>query len=250
MARLNIDSVIDVAKFNLGLRDTTLPDADLERLIDEGAHHMQNLSSYVVACETISIDCNKAELPAACGDDDVICFSFPSGSGCSGCCNFSFDPADESNPWPPQTTCGCVQYYIRNRNVLTEFCSQNVSCAGWDYGFDTQNGFLIFPSTITATSVKVWYRGRNIGEDGLMVIDPMSERGLAAYASWKYASAGQNIKNYQPYQVNGWKQEWIAQKNSRIATDFKKDAKANAWLFAAICRAILVNPANSYDQNL
>ncbi len=250
--KISIDSVIDAAKFRLGLRDSTYPDADLERLIDEGARHMNKISNFIISCETLDIDCAKAKLPDNCSE--VICFSFPEGSGCSGCCNFSFDPATESNPYPPTTNCGCFQYYVRNRNVLTEFCNNGASACGWnlgaDFGFDTQNGYLIFPSSVTATSVKLWFRGTNIDEFGIMVLGDMDERGLSAYAAYMYASAGQNIKAYQPQQVRDWKQEWIAQKNMRIAQDFSQDAKAHANVFGAICRGILINPWNSLNQNL
>jgi hypothetical protein len=250
--KISIDSVIDSAKFNLGLRDTTYADADLERLIDEGSRHMGKLSGFIISCETVEIDCAKAKLPDRC--TEIICFSFPNQDGCSGCCNFSFDPATESNPWPPTTNCGCFQYYVRNRNVLTEFCNAGASACGWnqwtDLGFDTQNGYLVFPSTITATEVKVWFRGWNEDEDGIMVLDVMDERGLAAYASYKYASAGQNIKAYTPMQVKGWQQEWIAQKNMRIAQEFSQDAKAHSDIWGAICRGIILNPFNVLNQNL
>lgn len=242
--KVSIDSVIDHAKFRLGLRDTTYADADLERLIDEGARQMGNLSGIVINCTTLDIDCSKAELPASY--TEVICFMFL-GEGCSGCCqNFSFDPATEPNPYPP-TTCTCSNYYVYNRNVLTEFCGMGVNACGFEGGFAIQGGFLCFPSTVTATQVKVWYRGWNQDEDSIMILDELDQRGLSAYAAYMYASAGQNYKAYP--QRKEFQQEWIAQRGKRIAEDFKAEAKRNNWVWAAVAKGILLNPHNLIDQN-
>lgn len=242
--KISIDSVIDNAKFRLGLRDTSYADADLERLIDEGCRHLLKLSNYVISCETISIDCAKAELPT--GFTELICFSFTSG-GCSGCCTW----AGENPQVNPITgNCGCYQYYFANRNVLTEFCGMGGNaCAMGMNGYAMQGGYLCFPSTITETEVKVWFRGMNSDSDGIMIIDDMDERGLAAYAAYNYATAGQNYKAYDRNQVRGWKDEWVAQKNMRIAQDFQADAKANRGLWAAVAKSILLNPWNSLNAN-
>jgi hypothetical protein len=237
--RISIDSVIDNAKFLLGLRDTTYADADLERLIDEGARHLGRIGVFVISCETLDIDCAKAALPG-----ELICFSFPD-TTCTGCCNATFDPATESNPF---NSCGCYQYYTANRSVLTEFCGMNVSCGLMGgFGYSEQGGYLVFPSNITATTVKVWTRGKETDDDGIMVLDDMDERGVAAYAAYKYASAGQNYKMYP--QRKEWKDEWVNQKNMRIAQDFQSYAKQNANIWSAVCRSIILNPTNILNQN-
>ena len=61
--KTTIDSIIDDAKFRLGLRDTTYPDVDLERFINEGARHLDATDSYVINCVNLELDCEKVKLP-------------------------------------------------------------------------------------------------------------------------------------------------------------------------------------------
>jgi hypothetical protein len=107
-----------------------------------------------------------------------------------------------------------------------------------------------FPTTLTATQVKVWYRGYNTDGDGIMILDELQQRGLSAYAAYQFATSGTHITKYTPYVVNGWQKEWTAQKAYFTGKTQQNDWKNNKAKFAAIARAILINPAQVYNNNL
>ena len=239
-----IDSVIDATKFRLGLRDTTLADADLERLINEGAMHLGAMETYIISCETLEVDCSKALLPD--GFLELICIK-PEGDSCSGSCgcNYNFDPVTDQNP--TSIVCNCSTYYTIDRSVLTEFCGMGYNCGSGMNVFDIQNGYLVFSSSFTATSVKIWFRSYNMDEDGLMVLDEYWQRGLSAYAAYQYAMSGMNAKMYPQAQM--WYREWVAQLNKIRGKSAQRDHRQHKGLFAEIARAILINPASVLNLN-
>lgn len=240
-----IDSVIDATKFRLGLRDTSLADADLERLINEGAMHLDANETYIVSCETLDVDCHKAKLPE--GFLELICIK-PEGDSCSGSCgcNYNFNPVTDQNP--TNIVCNCSTYYTIDRNVLTEFCGQGYNCGSGMNVFDVQNGYLVFSSSFTATSVKIWFRSYNMDENGLMVLDEYWQRGLSAYAAYQYAMSGMNAKMYPQAQM--WYREWVAQLNKIRGKSAQRDHRQHKGIFAAIARAILINPASVLNHNI
>jgi hypothetical protein len=243
---ISIKSVINSAKFTLGLESTTHADAWLEKLINEAAIHTNKLDNYFVSCETVDIDCARAKLPE--NFMDLICFSFPNVSGCSGCCSINHDPEGDSSQ---NMLCGCSQYFVRDRAVLSEFCGLGATaCFAGNY-FDTQNGYLSFPSTITATEVRLWYRGLNEDENGLMVITEIQERGLAAYAAYKYAlrHSSPPMAKYTPFQVREYKTEWANQKGWVTGMAQQTDFQAHKAAFAAIAKAIIIDPWTIVDTN-
>lgn len=244
--KVHIDSVVDAAKFNLGLRDTTEADADLERLINQAAQGIDSTESYVVNCATLDVDCAKAKLPDDC--IDVLCIRPDTGGGCSGCCNTSFDP--ETEPNPGLAHCNCSTWWVTNRGVLTEFCNQGLSCTYGGNIFAVQNGYLVFMDTITFTEVEVHYQGYNVDDNGLMVLNEEWERGLSSYASWKYASAGQNYRNYDRGQIADWRRDWTAQVNKIRGKAAQRDFRQNKPKFASVARAILISPYNNFNNNL
>jgi hypothetical protein len=240
-----IDSVIDSAKFRLGLRDTSMADLDLERLINEGAMHLDAIETYVISCETLEVDCSKAKLPD--GFIELICIK-PEGDGCNGSCgcNYNFNPETDQNP--TNIVCNCTNYYAIDRNVLTEFCGMGYNCGSGSNVFDIQNGYLVFSSNFTPTSVKIWFRSYNMDENGLMVLDEYWQRGLSAYAAYQYAMAGQNFKLYP--QAIQWQREWTAQLNKIRGKSAQRDHRQHKGLFAAIARAILINPVSVLNHNI
>lgn len=238
--RITTEQVINRAKLNLGLTGTTHADAFLEKLINEAASwHINALDSFIVSCETIQIDCFKAKLPDAAVD--LLCYSFPDITGCTGCCQ------DCMNPHNVNYACSCPNWFIPDRNILTEFCGMGGMAALSSNFFDVQNGYLVFPSTLTADTVKVWFRGINVDEDGLAIITERQERGLAAYASSRYAIA--NWKSYADGQRRFFNAEWIAQRSAIRGTAMQNDFRLHKAEAAAIARAILINPAMVENRN-
>lgn len=245
--KVSIDSVIDAAKFRLGLRDTTMADADLERLVNEGAMHIDSVDSYAISCVVLDVDCGRALLPE--GFVELICMNIYGQSSCSGCCEpINFNPAVDQNP--TSISCTCPQYFVANRNVLTEFCGMGASCGMMSNSYDIQGGYIVFPSNFSASQVQVWYRTYNMDDDGIMILDEYWQRGLSAYAAYMYAMAGQNIKNYMPQQLSMWQQEWTAQVNKIRGKSAQRDHRQHKASFAAIARAILLNPASVLNNNI
>jgi len=243
--KVSIDSVIDATKFRLGLRDSSMADLDLERLINEGAMHIDSVDTYVISCITLDVECNKAALPE--GFVELICMKIAGQSSCSGCCqSINFDPVVDQNP--SSITCTCPDFYVANRNVLTEFCGMGASCGSFDNGYDIQGGYILFPSNFSASQVQIWYRTYNMDENGIMVLDEYWQRGLSAYAAYQYAMSGQNFKLYP--QAQQWQQEWTAQVNKIRGKSAQRDHRQHKASFSAIARAILVNPASVLNNNI
>lgn len=244
---IKIEQVIDEAKFLLGLRDTTLADADIEKGINEGAMHMGLFSNYVVSCGTYDIDCAKVELP--CDFTELIGISYVNGDNCGcGCCEYfttvaeSLEEGGDGIPRPNMSTCcgvPCGNIYFYNPGVLTNFLGLGGYGCGYSGNFAINGNHIVFSTGIVAESVKVYYRSLNVDADGIMQIKPMQERGLAAYAAWKYASSGQNWRMYSPNQINDWKKLWAAQKAEQRGLDRLENHKLNKDHFFAIAQSIM-----------
>jgi hypothetical protein len=246
---IKVEQVMTRTKLRLGLMDSTMADAYLEKLIDEAARHLDALSTYVVTCETLDIVCSKAELPENIrSNKDVICMRFNEGnSGCS--CQTSTSDGDTIENIN-NSFCGCGYWYVPDRNVLTNFCGQGANAQWCGNIFDINGGYIQFPTTLTATQVTIWYRAYNMDDGGLMIVNEKQERALSAYAAYEYAMSGQNIKSYTPYQISNWQKTWVAQKNWLRGSDVVDDHKLHKAEFSAIARAILLNPQIAMDRNV
>lgn len=239
--RVSAEQVINRTKINLGLTGTTHADAVLEKLINEAATwHLNTLDSYIISCTEIDIDCEKAKLPDAAVE--LICYQFPNATGCTGCC------IDCMNPHNANYVCSCPNWFTPTRSILTNFMGLGCSVGLSSNFFDVQNGYLIFPSTVTQDTVKVWYRGVNIDDDGIAVIDERQERALSSYASWKYAII--HYKSYAEGQRLEWKKDWIAQKQWLRGTSVQQDWQLHKAEASAIVRAVLMNPFVSANRNV
>jgi hypothetical protein len=240
--KIDIEEVVTRAKRRLKLMDTTRWDSELESLINEAAFHLDAIDTFIVSCETIDIECNEAKLPD--GATQVIAFSFQ-GEGCSGCCHVNNDPVEG---WDRNMACSCSSMYIFDRNVLTNFNGFGVSSCYAGNVFAVQSGYLKFPSTVTATEVKVWYRGYNMDGDGIMILDQRQIRGLSAYAAYEFALS--NATKYTPFQIKEWQATWRNQKSWNKGVAAQEDFNNNKGKFAAIAKAILINPVQSLNANL
>jgi len=243
--KINIDQVITRTKFRLKLTNSTLANAYLEKLIDEGARHLDKIDNYIVNCAELDIDCIEAKLPDHY--DELLCFKFP-GTSCVGCCETVItNPADGTTATIP-SGCGCRRIFVANRQLLTNFCDTGVNACWWGNTFEVQNGMLLLPTSTTATTIKVWYKGANVDDDGIMVLDEDSERALSAYAAFQFAV--DNFKKYDRYQIESWKREWVAQKNWLKGSAVKKDHQLHLPAVAAIANAIFLDPWLTADRNM
>ena len=245
--KISSESVITRTKFRLGLQDSTLYDAYIEKLIYEAARHLDAVSSYIISCTELEIDCHRAKLP----DDftQMICVKTVSPSG-SCTCSSTYDPETDPSPNGVSSACTCGSYYIADRGVLTEFCNMGYNGSWYGNVFDTQNGYFILPENNPATSVRIWYRGLNVDEDGLMILDDFQERGLSAYAAYQFANSGSNYKAYDRGQVRLWQAEATAQINKIRGKAAQMDHRAHINRFASIARAFIISPLNNINANL
>jgi hypothetical protein len=241
--KIDIESVITEAKGLLGLENTTKWDAWLEKKINQGALHLNNLDTYAISCGTFDVECTKIHIPQA--TEIIAIKNTISTECCTGLCQVI---ADENSVDGRFMQCGCNgTYFIADRNVLTNFNGNG--CFGGNV-FSFENGYINLPSNSTLTEAKVWYRGYNEDEDGIMVIDELQERGLAAYAAFKFASSGTHFSKYDRMQIVEWKKDWVSQKSFLGGKAQQNDFRQNKGKFAAIARAILIDPYQALNINL
>ena len=241
--KIDIESVITEAKGLLWLEDTTKWDAQIEKKINQGALHLNNLNTYTISCGTFDVECAKIYLPQA--TEIIAIKNTISTQCCTGACSVVYDEFSVDNRF---MQCGCNgTYYIADRNVLTDFLG-NGCFAGNVFSFE--GGYINLPSNTTLTEAKVWYRGYNEDEDGIMIIDELQERGLAAYAAFMFAISGTHYGKYAPRQVQKWEQIWTNQKAFLGGKAQQDDNRQNKGKFAAIARAILIDPRQVLNNNL
>lgn len=245
--RISTESVITRTKVRLGLMDTTLHDSTIEMLVQEAARHLDAVDSYVITCVDLEIDCHKVKLPDNC--TEILCIQLLDPDN-TGCVTQPYDPATDISPTTLQACSTNGMMFIADRNVLTEFCGMGGTGSWFGNVFDTQNGYLVFPSFVSATEVRIWYRGLNTDENGIMIIDDFQERGLSAYAAYQFANSGQNYKSYAPQQVAMWQREATAQINKIRGKAAQLDHRKHKGRFASIARAFLINDWNNMNANL
>ena len=242
--KIEISSVIVRAKRRLGLMNTTRWDAELEALIQEGAIHLNALSTYAISHETIDVDCTKAKLPD--GVTEVLAIRNPNLSTCVGFCCVVPDEFSVDNRLM-QTNCNCGNYFVADRGLLTAF---DGDCSYGGNIYAVQNGYISLPTNTTLTEIKVWYRGYNKDCDGIMLLDEIQERGLSAYAAFQFALSGTHISKYTPMQVREWRQEWNNQKGFVQGKASQDDFRQNKPTVAAIAQAILLSPYQALKTNI
>lgn len=229
------ESIINRAKRRLGIQNSFEDDGYIESLIQEALRGTNATDVYTIQCATLDIDCGSAKLPD--NYDELLFFQFGDGTGCSGCCGANISPTVGENQILICTCRGLYGYYQQNNIIL-----QHGMTWGW-YGnyFQTQNGYINFPSTITATEITVYFKGFNEDDNGFIVFDESQQRGLSAYVAWQYSLDKLNTGAYLPAQNLQWKNEWIAQKkwlNGKEAIRKFKLTKQNIQLLA---NAVLSN---------
>jgi len=230
--------------------ETTKADTVLEKFCNMAAMRLDSRATYKISCETIDIDCYKAKLPS--NTIEVIAFRFPDINGaCSGCCggNPNTTPGTLDVNMSPQ--CGCPMWYVADRNVLTNWNGLGANAAYIDgyFSYDTQSGEIYFPSTLTATTVQIYFRGYNQDSNGIMLIEEYMEDAIACFAAHKYATSGANARKYTPDQIDRWSRTWAKQKGYIRGTENLIDHRQHKADASAIARAVLVNPLMVLNTN-
>lgn len=215
---VSTEQVITRTKRRLRLNNTE-NDAYLEKLIDEGARSLKSEDSYTVKCEEIDIDdCHRAKVPSFF--EEFLGGRF-NDSGCSGCCSTYgttiTEPGSIDTVYRPP--CGCPVWFVAS--WLVNGWNGTGTCGYYGNFFNIEGGYIIFPSSITATSIKLTYKTKNVDESGIMIINEDWERGISAYAASQFAV--DYIESYTPEQRRIWSDEWKAQKQSiRSVSQFKR----------------------------
>lgn len=238
---VGIEQVITRTKFRLRLSNGE-NDSYLEKLIDEGARHLGSMNAYKVSCAELDIECTRAQLPPFF--EEFIAGRFPSGGGCScGCTGVTI-----TNGQPEPTSlnvlnnngCSCPVWYV-NPNVMTNWSGSGGRRGNFGQYFDIDiaNQVIQFPSTITATQVKIWYKSANVDDNGLMVINEFWERGLSAYAAMQFGT--DYPERYLPEQRARWSAEWVAQRNKIVSKEVKDRFRLDKGAIQNIMNAIVIN---------
>lgn len=236
---VSIEQVINRTKNRLRLRNTE-NDPYLEKLINEGCGHLGAWRTQDVSCETLKIDCFKAKLPDFY--KEFLAAQFPIGTcscGCNSCEGLTGDALAEA---VLSTGCGCNNgcpvWYVHS-GVLTNFAGRGAPCGIYTNFFNIDGGYVVLPSTTTATEVKIWFRGMNVDSQGIMVIYEEWERGLSAYAASQFAVDYQEL--YTPEQRRAWSNEWNAQKAKQVGSDHIDRFNLDSNYIMRLMHSIIVN---------
>jgi len=236
--RTDIAEVIISARKKLGLQHTTMHEADLRDLANEGANQLQLLDNTVVSCEIIDIECGRGKLPEFC--DHVIAISpMPNSDG--SCCLCSGEEILHDNTGFSTRACACLPYYVSDSSILLEMTNCGAQCAPAANIYYTQAGYLILRAS-TNGRMKILYSGKNVDSNGLMIIDEDYIRAISCYVAYNFASSGANFNKYNFRQIQMWESIWTAQKANLKALNQKKYLRANKARFTAIAKAIVTNP--------
>ena len=243
--KTDIATIINRARRRLGLQHTTMHEADLRQLVNEGLSEMQKLETYTVSCEIIDIECGRGKLPFNC--DFVLAISpIPTDTGC--CCLCSGEEVLQSTTLMNTRSCSCSAYYVSDSSILMAMNDCGASCSSSTNIYYTQNGYLILKPSAEG-QMKVYYWGKNVDCNGIMMADEDDIRGVSAYAAYQFASSGSNFNKYNYRQVKDWEKEWVAQKSYWQGVSQKKYFKANKARFTAIATAIVTNPVLALAPN-
>lgn len=231
---VSTEQVLTRTKARLSLMETTLHDAILEKYVNEGAMHLGSQRTQRIHCKELVIDCYKAALPDSF--ETFVAGQFPSGTCSCGCgCGSTAEEVLNSLSGIGNT---CPVWYV-NKDVLTNFNGQGASCGVYSNFFDIDGGFIVFPTTTTATHVKIWFEGWSTDDDGLMLIDEYWERGISSYAAMQFAT--DMIDAYKPEQRARWEAEWKAQKGHNKGRDNIKRFNLDKHSICQLMNSIISN---------
>lgn len=188
---------------------TTEHDSFLTRLANQALVSMSTSSTSVKSVCTLDIVDGRAELP--CGFVRFVSAVF----------------IDHDVPVGP--IYADIAFYGQ--------CGLNEQVQPMKDGFQIINGFLVMnnPQVPENISIKIAYFGRNVDEDGLMVMTDRQERAIIAYICYKFSRA--YFERF-PYEIRtDFKNEWAAQRAYITGMDtyegFREDIKAISSIIKA-----------------
>lgn len=242
--RTDIETAINRTRRRLGLEHTTMHEAALRTYVDEGVNHIYTPENYVISSQEIDIECGRGALPTGCDEVIAIAPVRDENGTCCLCGNGSGEAILHANTLMSTRACMCLPYYVSDKSVLFEMGGLGVSCGINTNIFYTQSGYLILNASAEGT-MKIWYKGKNVDCDGVMIIDEDWLRGVSAYAAYQFASSGMNFNKYNYRQMKDWQVEWTAQKANQSALGQRKHFKKNKARFLEIASAIVARPINA-----
>lgn len=243
--KTDIATIINRARRRLGLQHTTMHEADLRQLANEGLEQLQVLENYTVSCEIINIECGRGDLPEFC--DFVLAIS-PVPTSTGSCCLCSGSETLLAASTLNTRSCGCSTYYVSDSSILMAMSECGTSCSSATNIYYTQGGQLILRSS-AGGQMKIYYWGKNVDGNGIMIAKEDYIRGVSAYVAFQFASSGSNFNKYNYRQINDWRKEWTSQKTNLQGLSQKEYFKANKARFAAIANAIVTNPILALAPN-
>lgn len=218
------DQIVTRAKDLLGLDTTSEYDIKIRLYVNDGATQLFGTNTRVVKCVDKEIDCYKAECP-----NDVLCWRFLDASGevSSSSCTCSSE------------VCSCPTWYAYTPATMNNICTTGQTCGIYNNYFTIDGGYLNFPSTVTATGVRIYYYGLNTDDDGFMVLDDDQEIGLANYAANRFASKANNWYKYPDgFRSSTW-QMWLAQFNMINGRKVIRDVELDKNAIRAIVNSVV-----------
>ena len=183
------DEIMASAKMMLGIEQTNDNDGFLKILINEGLMHLDNLDKYGVFASQFEIKDNRVCLPN--GLSQVLGFSFTDKDGCY----LDAYASNENGDGRPEILKGPVGSQLFSQyNVVTN-----------------NGGMIVFDyCDLPSNYIRLMWKGRNVDSFGLTVAREEEERGVRAYACWKFSE--RFPERYGRDLRSGWQREWKLQK--------------------------------------
>jgi len=163
--KTDIATIINRARRRLGLQHTTMHEADLRQLANEGLEQLQVLENYTVSCEIINIECGRGDLPEFC--DFVLAIS-PVPTSTGSCCLCSGSETLLAASTLNTRSCGCSTYYVSDSSILMAMSECGTNCSSATNIYYTQGGQLILRSS-AGGQMKVYYWGKSNRKNNMVV---------------------------------------------------------------------------------
>lgn len=232
---ISLAQIVATTKMRLRIESSD-EDIFIERYANEGARHMDSLSTFLKRDCQIDVVNGKAKLPngfyqllslGACDGSTSIYVDMPFLQGC-GC-----------STMPVNAVSGFGIYQIQDGYIYFTLASDFSSNHG-DFNPATppvvptvQTG----PPNVTST-MRISFIGMNVDDNGMMVVYADMERGLVAYCVWMHMLDSPAGK-YSPQQIQANEQIWVNQKSWYKSIQFQNNFRntrrqvasvANAWI--------------------
>lgn len=215
---ITLSDVRERTKMSLRIQNTTEHDDFLDVLIMEGHRQLCTNFNLVKKVCCLEIEDHKARIPK--GFSQLIGLRFAGSEGVG----FSSWYADKKFI----TTCECYD--------LDNVCSSSDT-------FVINGQYIFFNSGISAEKCLLAYFGLNYNNEGDLIIYEDYERGLTAYACWKFL-----MSYHTDYPLNltiEYKKEWVSQKaylkGFAQVEDFQRNKREIQNIFKSLTVSNLLN---------